>query len=132
MTTIPAAERLHLREEEGGIRIPLEWNLNDKGCLFAGSIYAGAIVAAYRTAERRYAALGLEGGLVAKRATVRYLKSLVSDGHATTTACGEPQRKPNGNWTVIVTVAVSARDGVPCAELEAEMVLMRKREEGRP
>jgi hypothetical protein len=126
--TIPAAERLHLREEEGGVRIPLEWNRNDKGCLFAGSIYAGAIIAAYRAAEQRYAALGLEGGLVAKRASVRYLKSLVSDGRAASTACGEPQRKPNGNWTVSVTVMVSDPDGVPCAELDAEMVLMRKRD----
>ncbi len=125
--TIPAAERLHLQEEEGGVRIPLEWNLNDKGCLFAGSIYAGAIIAAYRAAERLFAARGLAGELVAKAASVSYSGRIVSDGRAAVSACGEPLLKANGNHVLAVTAEVCNEEGAPCAEVKAEFVLLARR-----
>ncbi len=124
---IPAADNLHLHETADGIAIPLGPNSNDKGCLFAGSIYSGAILAAYRAAERRCVEKGLSGGLVAKSATVRYLKSIVTDGRAVAVACGDPVCKPNGNHSVAVTVAVLDAADTPCAEFSADMVLMKKR-----
>lgn len=124
---IPAVENLQLREEGAEVRIPLGPNLNDKGCLFAGSIYSGAILAAYRAAERSFAERGLTGGLVAKQAAIRYLKSLVSDGTAAVAACDGPVCKPNGNHTLTVTVSVSGADGTPCAEFTGEFVLLKKR-----
>ncbi len=68
---MPATDNLRLREEGAEVRIPLGPNLNDKGCLFAGSIYSGAILAAYRAAERLLADRGLTGGLVARQASIR-------------------------------------------------------------
>ena len=124
---IPACDRLELREEQGKVTIPFEPNRNDKGCLFAGSLYSGAILAAYRSAERRFAERGLNGALVAKGAAVRYLKSVATDGTAVAAACGEPQLKPNGNHALTVTVEVRDASGVPCAELQADMVLMKPR-----
>ena len=124
---IPAADNLHLHETIDGIAIPLEQNRNDKGCLFAGSIYSGAILAAYRAAERRCAERGLTGGLVAKSASIRYLTSIVSDGRSRAVACGEPAAKPNGNHALAVTVEVLDADGARCAEFTADMVLMAKR-----
>ena len=125
---IPASDNLHLGEEDGQIAIPLEQNRNDKGCLFAGSIYSGAIIAAYRAAERRFAERGLTGALVAKTASISYLKSIVSNGRAVATACGEPLLKPNGNHALTVTVEVRDVLGVPCAAVQAEMILMKPRE----
>ena len=125
--TIPACDHLHIREEGAAIRIPLEQNSNDKGCLFAGSIYSGAILAAYRAAERLFAERGLAGGLVAKTASVNYLRSIVSDGSAGATACGEPVCKPNGNHTLTVTVTVADAEGRACAEFTGEFVLLKKR-----
>jgi hypothetical protein len=69
---IPAAENLHLLEENGGVHIPLEYNSNDKGTLFAGSIYAGAVMAGYRLAEEIVTSLNLTGSIVAKEARIRY------------------------------------------------------------
>lgn len=124
---IPAADHLHLSEEGGPVAIPLEQNSNDKGCLFAGSIYSGAIIAVYRAAERCFAEHGLAGALVAKTASIRYLKSIVSDGRAVATACGEPLLKPNGNHALTVTVAVNNAEGALCAEIKAELILLKNR-----
>ena len=124
---IPAAGNLRLREEGGAVTVPLEHNLNDKGCLFAGSIYAGAILAGYRAAERAFARRGLSGELVAKTASVSYLGRIVTDGVAEVVACGEPAQKANGNQVLALTVAVfdSARNR--CAECSAEFVLLKAR-----
>jgi thioesterase domain-containing protein len=124
---IPAADTLQLREEADGVRIPLEPNLNDKGCLFAGSIYAGAVLAAYRTAEKLVAERGLSGDLMAKAASISYLKRVVSDGQAVATLCGEPACKPNGNHVLSMTVVVSDAEGACCAELTTEFVLLKAR-----
>ena len=124
---IPAAKNLHLSEEGEVILIPLEHNLNDKGSLFAGSIYAGAVLAAYRAAERCFAGRGLSGNLVAKTASIDYLKSIVTDGHATGAAAGEPLLKPNGNHSLTVTVTVNNEEGSPCAEFKAEFILLKNR-----
>lgn len=124
---IPAADNLHIREEGAEILIPLAYNLNDKGCLFAGSIFAGAVLAAYRAAERLFAERGLAGELVAKRSSVNYLKRLESDGHAAATTCGEPAGKPNGNHTLTVTVAVLDAARNLCAEFTTEFVLLKDR-----
>jgi hypothetical protein len=116
-----------LREEAGGTIIPLASNRNDKGSLFAGSIYAGAILAAYRAAERLFASRGLEGELVAKAASIRYLRRIDSDGRAAADPAGEPVCKPNGNHALEMTVAVADASGARCAELCAEMILMKRR-----
>jgi thioesterase domain-containing protein len=127
MATIPAAEHLQLSDDAGGIRIPLEINCNDKGCLFAGSIYAGAMLAAYRAAEQRCARDRLDGNLVAKDASIRYLKPVTSDGHAAVSSCTEPLLKPNGNRTLTVVAVVADAHGTPCAEVTAELILLAHR-----
>jgi len=124
---IPAADALCLSEEGDKVRIPLQRNVNDKGCLFAGSIYAGAILAAYRAAERLFSESGLAGELVAKTASVSYLGRIVSDGLAVASVCGEPLLKANGNHVLAVTAAVCNEAGVPCAEVKAEFVLLARR-----
>ena len=129
---IPACDNLHLSEAGAEILIPLEQNSNDKGCLFAGSIYSGAILAAYRAAERLFAERGLAGELVAKTASANYLKRIVSDGTAVATACGEPVCKPNGNHTLTVTVSVSDSDGAVCAEFTGQFVLLKARNRRTP
>ena len=127
---IPASDNLHLKEEGGGVTIPFGHNRNDKGSLFAGSIYAGAILAAYRAAERLFAERGLAGDLVAKTASINYLRRIESDGRATAAPQGEPVCKPNGNRTLGVTVAVTDAGCARCAELTAELVLLKNRAAG--
>jgi hypothetical protein len=124
---IPAADNLHLVEDGAMVTIPLEYNLNDKGCLFAGSLFAGAILAAYRAAERLFAEQGQSGALVAKTASVHYLKRIVSDGRATVVECGEPVSRANGNQALSVTVGVLDSEHNRCAELTAEFILLRER-----
>jgi hypothetical protein len=124
---IPAAENLHLSQESGGVRIPLEYNRNDKGSLFAGSIYAGAVMAGYRYAEELFAAMKISGALVAKEARIRYFKQILSDGFAVASADSTPIQKPNGNYTLDVTIIVSDSEGRACAELNTEYVLLAPR-----
>ena len=46
---------------------------------------------------------------------------------AVATACGEPLLKPNGNHALTVTVAVNNAEGLPCAEIKAELILLKDR-----
>ncbi len=116
-----------LHEEDGGVTIPLEHNSNDKGCLFAGSTFSGATIAAYRAAERLFAERGLAGELVAKAASIQFLKRIVSDGYAVATPCGAPVRKPNGNHALSMKIIVRDGEGSICSEMEAEFVLLAVR-----
>lgn len=124
---IPAADNLGLRESDTGVLIPLACNANDKGSLFAGSIFSGATLAAYRATERLFAARGLSGDLVAKTATINYLKRIVSDGVAQATPISEPILKPNGNYAISMNVRVVDADGTCSAELTAEFILLHKK-----
>jgi hypothetical protein len=124
---IPAAENLHLSQEGGGVRIPLEYNCNDKGSLFAGSIYSGAVMAAYRKAEDLFVACGLKGALVAREASIRYLKQILEDGMAVASVDEIPSRKTNGNYSLNVKVAVNNSEGIVCAEMDAGFVLLAPR-----
>jgi thioesterase domain-containing protein len=125
--TIPAADNMGLREEGVVVVIPLAQNVNDKGCLFAGSIFAGATLAAYRAAERLFAARGLAGDLLAKGASIRYLARIESDGLAAAAPQGEPREKPNGNRALAVRATVCDAAGALGAELDAEFVLLAPR-----
>ncbi len=125
--TIPAADNMGLREEAESVIIPFARNVNDKGCLFAGAIFAGATLAAYRAAERLFAARGLAGDLVAKGATIRYLRRIESDGRAAAVAHDGPYEKANGNHAISVTATVSDADGAAGAELNADFVLLKAR-----
>lgn len=122
---IPAAEQMGLREGPSGVTIPLATSVNDKGYLFAGSIFSGATLAAYRCTERLFEARGMRGELVSKTATITYLRRILSDGLAIATPAGEPLLKPNGNYTVTQTVQVLDQDGLSCAELTAEFILVK-------
>jgi thioesterase domain-containing protein len=125
---IPAAENMGLREGDTGVHIPLACNANDKGSLFAGSIFSGATLVAYRAAERLFKSRGMAGDLVAKTATINYLKRMVSDGFAQATPMSEPILKPNGNYTVPMRVRVVDTDGICGAELSAEFILLQKKQ----
>jgi thioesterase domain-containing protein len=124
---IPAADNMGLREGDAGVNIPLACNANDKGSLFAGSIFSGATLAAYRATERLFKSRGLTGDLVAKTATINYLKRIVSDGLAQATPVSEPILKPNGNHTVSMNVRIVDTDGTCGAELTAEFILLHKK-----
>lgn len=124
---IPAADTMGLRNEPAGVHIPISTNVNDKGCLFAGSIFSGATLAAYRAAERLFQSRGLSGDLVAKRATINYLKRIETDGLACATPAGPPVLKPNGNYTVSMIVCVADRGGICGAELSVEFILLQKK-----
>ena len=124
---IPAADNMGLREGDTGVHIPLACNVNDKGSLFAGSIFSGATLAAYRATERLFASRGLSGDLVAKTASINYLKRIVSDGLAQATPSSEPVLKPNGNYAVSMSVRVVDTDGTCGAELTAEFILLHKK-----
>lgn len=124
---IPAADNMGLSETNGCVLIPFARNVNDKGCLFAGSIFAGATLSAYRAAERIFEARGLSGDLVAKGAAIRYLRRIESDGRAVATPQGEPLEKSNGNRTLTVTVAVFDEAGARGAEFTAELVWLKDR-----
>jgi thioesterase domain-containing protein len=122
---IPAADNMGLREGDAGVHIPLACNANDKGSLFAGSIFSGATLAAYRAAERLFKSRGLSGDLVAKTATINYLKRIATDGLAQATPISEPVLKPNGNYTVTMRVTISDIQGTAGAELSAEFILLQ-------
>jgi len=123
---IPAADNMGLSEQGEGVLIPLSSNNNDKGSLFAGSLFSGTTLAAYRATERLFASRGLTGELVAKTATIDYLKRIVTDGLAVASPVAEPLLKPNGNYTVTMRASVSDTAGVVGAELTAEFILLKK------
>jgi acyl-coenzyme A thioesterase PaaI-like protein len=124
---IPAADNMGLCERDDGVLIPLGSNLNDKGSLFAGSLFSGATLAAYRATERLFASRGLAGELVAKHATIQYLKRVATDGLAVASPVAEPLLKPNGNYTVTMRAVVTDTAGQVCAELTAEFILVNQK-----
>ena len=124
---IPAADNMGLREDDVSVLIPLVRNVNDKGSLFAGSIFSGATLAAYRATERLFESRKLTGELVAKTATINYLRRIATDGFAQATPISEPILKPNGNYTISMNVRVIDTDGMCGAELTAEFILLPKR-----
>jgi hypothetical protein len=123
---IPAADNMGLSERNGGVLIPLSSNNNDKGSLFAGSLFSGATLAAYRATERLFEGRGLKGELVAKTASINYLKRITTDGLAVASPVAEPLLKPNGNYTVTMRARVTDTAGVVGAELTAEFILLKK------
>ena len=110
--------------------IPLDRNVNDKGCLFAGSIFSGATLAGYRLAEKLVSAQQLPGELVAKGASISYLKRIASDGRATPVPLSPLTRKPNTNYTVSMRIDVVDAEQTLCAQLTTEYILVTPRPMG--
>lgn len=124
---IPAADNMGIRQEGDTMVIPLACNMNDKGCLFAGSIFSGATLAGYRLAEKLTASQQLPGELVAKEASISYLKRIVSDGHACAVPLTPLTRKPNNNYTVSIRIDVCDSQHILCAQLTTEYILVTPR-----
>ena len=85
---IEAIKRMALEERDTGsgqptVLVPLEGNTNDKGTMFAGSIFSACILCGYRAAERAFAEAGIRGDIVAAQADIKYLRPVSSDAVAT-------------------------------------------------
>lgn len=124
---VPAADNMGIRQEGEAMVIPLDRNINDKGCLFAGSIFSGATLAGYRLAEKLVAVQNLSGELVAKEASISYLKRIVSDGYARPTPVTPLTRKPNNNYTVSMRIDIFDSQHLLCAQLTTEYILVTPR-----
>jgi len=124
---VPAADNMGIRQEGETMVIPLDRNINDKGCLFAGSIFSGATLAGYRLAEKLVAAQNLSGELVAKEASISYLKRIASDGYARPMPVTPLTRKPNNNYTVSMRIDVFDSQNLLCAQLTTEYILVTPR-----
>ncbi len=124
---VPAADNMGIRQVGDAMIIPLDRNINDKGCLFAGSIFSGATLAGYRLAEKLTAAQQLPGELVAKEASISYLKRIASDGYACAVPLTPLTRKPNNNYTVSIRIDVFDSLHILCAQLTTEYILVTPR-----
>jgi len=85
---IEAIKKLALEERNDpgappAVLAPLEGNTNDKGTMFAGSIFTTCILCGYRAAERAFAQAGVQGDTVAARANIKYRRPVSSDAVAT-------------------------------------------------
>jgi len=84
---IEAIEKLALQERADGsgqptVLAPLKGNTNDKGTMFAGSIFSTCILCGYRAADKAFAQAGLQGDVVAARADIKYRRPVRSDAVA--------------------------------------------------
>ena len=93
------------------VRIPADGNGNDKGTLFAGSLYSGLVLAGWCLVMARARANGFAHPWAAiVDAHVTYAKPLRTDAEAVAVFAGEPDLVPGArNWA---RVSVSIGDEV--------------------
>ncbi|MBN2844336.1 MAG: YiiD C-terminal domain-containing protein [Sedimentisphaerales bacterium] len=65
------------------LQIPLAGNTNDKGTMFAGSIYSLMVMAGWKLAMNSAEAAGAPGNVVISSASVNYLRPIAQDCQAT-------------------------------------------------
>ena len=113
---IPAVGTLHLEvvsvdDARVAVRIPADGNGNDKGTLFAGSLYSGLVLAGWCLVMARARANGFAHPWAAiVDAHVTYAKPLRTDAEAVAVVAGEPDLVPGArNWA---RVSVSIGDEV--------------------
>lgn len=126
---IAAIKKLALEERNGpgalpAVFAPLEGNTNDKGTMFAGSIFSACILCGYRAAERAFADAGIQGETVAARADIKYRRPVGSDAVAaihSVSALDASGTQP----ALDIQVNFRDADGQPCAILTARYVCVR-------
>ena len=113
---IPAVGTLHLEvvsvdDARVAVRIPADGNGNDKGTLFAGSLYSGLVLAGWCLVMARARANGFAHPWAAiVDAHVTYAKPLRTDAEAVAVCAEEPKLVPGArNWA---RVSVSIDDEV--------------------
>ncbi len=65
------------------LQMPLSGNTNDKGTMFAGSIYSLMVLAGWKLAMNSADAAGKPGNVVISDASVKYLRPITQDCQAT-------------------------------------------------
>ena len=110
-------------ENPRALRMPLEMNTNDKGSMFAGSIYSLAVLAGYHVAEKQAADQQLVGDLFAGSTRITFRRPVTTDAVALGHLRGEFAKSVSDKWRIEVAVVVKDAAGTNCARFEGVYVL---------
>lgn len=104
------------------IQAPLEGNRNDKGTMFAGSIYSVMALAGWALARTICKEQAGISNVVISESQATYLAPVCSDATATASVDGAVEQRSNGNLWVRTVVALRDAGGRLCGELKCRYV----------
>ena len=122
--TIKPEKLLGLTFDNGGSTIPIRLNHNDKNSQFAGSIFSGAILTAYHEIKLWFAEQEIDGELVAKRSSIRFLAPIYSDARTKLAERSDAIQKANGNYELECKVQILDNEQRKCAVLDVSFVFV--------
>ena len=114
----------HVSDEPGRLIIPFARNTNDKGTVFAGSIFCLAALSGYETAFERQRALSLSGDLFLLSSNITYHRPGLSDLGARSRIIEDFVVTKRGNFKMQVGVEIfDTEKDYLCATFEGAYVV---------
>jgi thioesterase domain-containing protein len=131
LETIEPYSKLNLKLEETAVEntvvmsIPLAGNLNDKGTMFAGSIYSVLVLAGWTLSYRLVNGMNSDYDVVIKESSIKY-KLPVKSGARAVAAVREPLKDVRNYKTLTISVDLYDVADNLCASFVGEYVGIRK------
>jgi thioesterase domain-containing protein len=113
-------------DERVTISVPLSGNRNDKGTMFAGSVYSAMVLAGWKLCVEQARSLGLCGDIVVRDSSISFLRPMKTDLLATAVVRDAPRKTPRGNYAFDISVSASNADGKTCAKFSGSYRLVSK------
>jgi len=110
-------ELVECTDTGSSISINLDGNRNDKGTMFAGSIYSVMVLTGWTLAKHICDIKTSDYDVVIKDSTSKFIKPVSSGSIARATLSGNPIQKANNNLSISVTVELVDKSNEKCAEL---------------
>lgn len=107
-------------EETVVLQMPLTGNTNDKGTMFAGSIYSLMVLAGWKLAMNSAQAAGSPGDVVISNASVKYLRPITQDCQAQAELTGSFYLNLYGNGCCDIRVTIMTHQGKLAADFTGE------------
>jgi thioesterase domain-containing protein len=117
---------VELIDEEVSMSIDLPPNINDKGTMFAGSIYSALVLSGWTLARHLFHKTGGEFDVVIKESTNSFIKPVRSSAIAKAYKAAELSEAKNGNKSLSIEVVFIDSDEEICAKLNATYIGIHK------
>jgi thioesterase domain-containing protein len=107
------------------ISVPLSGNRNDKGTMFAGSVYSAMVLAGWKLCVEQARSSGLCGDIVVRDSGISYLRPIKTDLLVTAIVRDAPRKTLRDNYAFDISVSASNADGKTCAKFNGSYRLVR-------
>ncbi len=124
LSKIEAFEKLGMRVVEDGpdavvLEMPLAGNTNDKGTMFAGSLYSLMVLAGWKLSINVSESNNCFGNAVISKAQINYLRPVPEDCVAKAVMAKDFYLNLYGSGCCEVLVQICGANGAVCVELDA-------------